>query len=223
MFRALDSLAGMHAKFWDDERLDQFDLMDREMVIQSLSYKEAVASRDIDNVLPEWIVGGWEKLGDGMLYEETIKVLFQMRDNPHILIDAVCKLPRTLCHGDYRAANLAIESSGLEIPNAFDGQLASFSLMTIDLAWLINHWDHLLPVPTSTDFYRARLEHYLDCRFSDIEWRKYLELGFLAETLKFIPFNATFSHIHPDLELRAKIQRDFSRYNEIILRGIEWL
>ena len=109
---------------------------------------------------------------------------------------------------------------------AFDWQLASYGLMTIDLAWLVNRIGFIsrtMAPYQAAQYYRRRLEHYLGYEFDRSQWQAMLELGFLADTLRFGCFAAYFCINFESETRRAYLRSELHDYDFQIRAGVKWL
>lgn len=170
-------------------------------------------------ILPGWCLEGWGKL-DGALDGETMSDLLALVTDPSPLLAALDRFPRTLVHGDFYLRNLA--SSDDDRPAAFDWQLSMCSLMTIDVARLLNDlyedelrirgWEH----------YRTRLEHHLGSRSEDETWNQMKDLGDLVDVLWITPFiSASLDHEDRDRDGFARSR--LAIFLESFSNGTRWL
>ncbi len=221
----LDSLARLHATFWNDPRLrdpniglcDEAQLLDLSTPPMAQKHKNLLMGW-----IPEAVRGGGEILAE-LLDPDVYIVVHNLFENPSPLFEALSRYPYTLLHGDYRDANLGHQES--EQPIAFDWQMAACSLMTIDLAWFIGG-DSVrsgLGEEQAIDYYRKRLEEYLNKQFDNGEWQSMIELGIFFHVLRIICIDA-YLYKHADNPKEKQIfETELKEYNQKIRDGIRWL
>jgi len=214
----LDALARMHATFWEKDELTspELGLPDLETYLGTMSVPTARRLAHLPEEPFGAILAGWDLI-QTRLEPDTLEIFRELMLNPQPLLTALRKYPFTLVHGDYRSGDGEGGNVGL-LPGqpprvfAFDWQLASFNLMTVDLAWFADRtgtiWPTLSPDECAV-YYRQRLEHYLGHPFEPGAWQAMLELGFLVDTLR----------IGWYLALTDALQG----YNERIRAGAKWL
>jgi len=219
----LDRLARLHAAFWNDARLPdpRLGLCDPAQLLDQTSLPMAEQHRNLSmGVIPEWIRGGWEVMEE-LLGPEVFAQMRSLTENPQPLIEALNRYPPTLLHGDYRAANLAHPDQ----PVAFDWQEATRSLMTIDLAWFAKEGcvRNTMGQVQAINFYRERLEAYLNQRFDDAEWQAMLHLGFLVDALRSTCFPAYWYQHTDDPDDRPRLEMEVKMRNQQVRDALRWL
>jgi len=219
----LDRLARLHATFWNDPRLSDpgLGLCDMTRLLDQSSLPMAQKHVNLSiGVIPEWVRGGWEVMEE-LLDRDAFTHLKSLTENPQPLFDALSRYPYTLLHGDYRAENLAHPDR----PVAFDWQEATYSLMTIDLAWFVKqaYVSNTLGQRSAIDYYRTRLEAYLDRPFDDAEWQTMIDLGHLVDALRSTCFAAYWS-IHSDTpEGQLWEENVVKQRNQQVRDAMRWL
>jgi hypothetical protein len=217
----LDPLAGIHAVFWNDPRLldPLIGLEDGALTfLGQLPFAQTITGQEM-GVLPDWIKEGWE-VAAGLLDSDVYRHMHELIMHPRPLIDALGRFPFTLLHGDYRAENLAY----IDRPLVIDWQIATHSLMTIDLAWFLT-WI----VPEGKDqeeaiqYYRQRLEGYLNVAFDDPSWQAMFELGRLVDALRCTFYLAYWSKHSDAPEQRAHNERMVNQRNHQVRAALRWL
>lgn len=203
----LDSLARIHATFWNNPRLkdSRLGLCDVTTLIDQTS--PTMARKYVDGglgVLPTWINGGWQVMED-LLDPDVFAQMDNIMENRQPLLDALSRYPVTLLHGDYRADNLAYPN----YPAVLDWQEASYALMTIDLAWFVlqDFGRESIEQTEIIKYYRRQLEIYLHQRFDDTNWQAMLDLGFLVNALRSTCF-AAYWYKQNDIENNIQ-ERDY--------------
>jgi hypothetical protein len=180
----LDVLARIHSTFWNDPCLNEkrLGLCDIASLIDSTSPLKAQSHDTQDRgVIPHWIKGGW-KVMEELLEPDVYRQMRRLIESPQPLVETLSRYPHTLLHGDYRAENLAY----LDTPVIIDWQMASRSLMTIDLAWFVRegYVQESLGQVQAVSYYRNQLESYLHHYIDDADWQTMLDLGFLVDSLR---------------------------------------
>lgn len=200
----LDAMAYMHATFWNDHRLYKPELGLSDLTGYIRIFLQGNAQKyaaQMASPVAEWICDGWEMLPD-FLAPDLYAQLYELHNNPQPLIDTVGAYPHTLLHNDFHPENLAYRDNG--IPVLLDWQLATYSLMTIDLAcfmvtaetWVTHDHDR------GFQYYRERLETYLDAQFDDAEWNMMLDLGRCVHALRSLPIQVSLATKAPTAEMR---------------------
>jgi len=222
----LDSLARIHATFWNDPCLKdaRLGLCDVATLIDQTS--PTVAKKYIDRglgVLPSWVHGGWQVMKD-LLDPDVFVQMNYITQNLQPLLDALRRYPFTLLHGDYRAENLAYPN----YPAVLDWQEASCALMTIDLAWFVQQ-DFVRESTGQTEvvkYYRRQLETYLHQRFDDTDWQAMLDLGFLVDALRSTCYAAYWYKQHAienNIQDRDNHESKVKMRNQQVRDAMRWL
>ena len=216
----LDILARFHAKFWNDHRLKDrrlgFCTPPVFLEIFLLPLREKHKNLSI-GVLPDWIRGGWEVLGE-LLDPETFVQITTLLNDPKPLLDALDHYPFTLLHGDYRVENLAY----VECPVIIDWQQAACSLMTIDLAWFTQS-KGAMEIDELNTYYRKCLEVHLGHQLDDGDWQAMLTLGYAVNALRAIGFYAFFYRSDEDQESKNEDERIVKQQGQRVKDVIRWL
>jgi len=228
----LDRLARLHAAFWNDPRLDdpRLGLSDIDKKLKWAAF--ALTSKENDplekipvwhDLIRVWIREGWKILAE-QLDRDVYRQLSRLRDDPKPLLDALARYPYSLLHSDYRAENLAYLEP--HQPVAIDWQLATRSLMTVDLAWFTNQWSDVFETIGKTRMqndYRQHLEMYLGTRFDDRDWKTMVDLGELVDVV-FSACVPAYWFKHTDVpEERAFLENQVKQTNQIVREGMRWL
>jgi Phosphotransferase enzyme family len=221
----LDSLARLHAAFWNDPRLNDLDLGLCDTAKRLDLTSPALAQKQISQrrgVLPDWIRGGWEVMEE-LLDPDVFAQMRRLLENPVPLFEMLDHYPYTLLHGDYRAANLGYLKQGH--PIIFDWQLAARSLMTIDLAWFANQREvhDVMGHARAISYYRGRLETYLNAKFDDAEWQAMIDLGFLVDALCATCFAAYWCKHSDTPEDRLWHEMTVKQRNQQVRDALRWL
>jgi hypothetical protein len=216
----LDILARFHAKFWNDHRLKDKRLglctpaVFLEIFLLPLREKHKNLSM---GVIPDWIRGGWEVLGE-LLDPDTVEQITNILNDPKPLLEALNRYPFTLLHGDCRAANLAY----LESPVILDWQQAAYSIVTIDLAWFAES-DRGMEIDQLNACYRKCLEVHLGHQLDDRDWQAMLILGYAVNALRTIGFFAFFYRSDENLETKSNDESIVKQQGQHVMDFIRWL
>ena len=220
----LDTLARLHATYWNDPRLhnSRLGLCDPSQLLNQTSLPMAQRYKQLSmGVLPTWIREGWEVLAE-LLDPDVYKLMQNLIENPQPLFDALRRYPYTLLHGDYRAENLAHPSE----PVVLDWQEATCSLMTIDLAWFVKHGyvRETMGQLQAVDYYRDRLETYLHQRFDNLDWQAMVDLGYLMDALRIACISGYWYRQHADHPKdRDFLKKDIVIRNQQVRDAARWL
>jgi hypothetical protein len=217
----LDTLARIHATFWNDPRLrdPRLGLGDAAFVLNFYLRARAYTG-DSHGVLPHWFREGWEAMQE-LLDANIYRHMVALHEDPEPLLNALDRYPVTLLHGDYRAENLAYNGK----PIAIDWQMAKCSLMTIDLAWLASSGgvQDVMSKVEANRYYRERLETYLKQRFGDQEWEAMVQLGYAVNALFSTCLSAYFYKMSDEPVGRAFHERVIKEKGQAFMDGLRWL
>ena len=221
----LDRLAMLHATFWNDPHLhdprlglcDSDNRLDFSALTLAQNHKD-----DHRGPVPGWIRAGW-KIMESSLEKDVFLHLSRLLENPQPLIGALDHYPFTLLHGDYREPNLAYFKPDHLV--AFDWQMASRTLMTVDLVWFTGRRTvrDAMDKDQAHSYYRGCLETYLGTRFDDTKWQAMLDLGNLYNDLFVTCLNAYFSKNADRPDQRAYSEMTLQERNQQVRDGMRWL
>ena len=219
----LDALARLHATYWNDLRLldPRLGLCDPARLLDQTSLPMAQKHTNSSmGVIPEWVRGGWDVMEE-LLDSDAFTHMKSLIEDPQPLFGALSRYPCTLLHGDYRAENLAHPDQ----PTALDWQEATRSLMTIDLAWFAKQdfVQDAMGQAQAINFYRRRLETYLNQRFDDKEWRAMVDLGHLVDALRSACFPAYWHKRTDDPNDRRRLEMKVKVRNQQVRDALRWL
>jgi hypothetical protein len=130
----IDSMAAMHARFWEDSALRSLDLglcttqnylglHDPEFMRQFVHLQPLIETVAI----PSWNVL------DEVLDSKTNRAIRRLASDPTSLSRSLDSLPRTLVHGDVRPANVGLEGNTGDGIILLDWQLAMYTSPYVDL------------------------------------------------------------------------------------------
>ena len=217
----LDTLARIHATFWNDPRLRDPRLGLGDAAYMLNFYPRAREyTGDAHGVLSHWFREGWEVM-EKLLDAAVFRQMMALHEDPAPLLNALSRYPATLLHGDYRHNNLAFNGK----PIAIDWQMAKFSLMTIDLAWFVSHSyiREVMGEDGAIQYYRERLETYLNQQFDDTEWRAMVELGYALNALFSASLNAFFCKMADEPAERAENKEWVKVKGQAVMDALRWL
>lgn len=224
----LDALARLHATFWNtpylrDPRLGLCN--EAQMLAMSTPPMTQKYQHLSMGWVPKAIREGNEILEKQFLDLDVFTYVQDLIENPQSLMDALSRYPYTLLHGDYRIANLAHQEPEQSV--VFDWQIATCSLMTIDLAWFITEMngdarDGLSP-EKARNLYRERLETHLNIRFDDAIWQAMVELGALVHALRSIYIQASLYKNAESPDQQAFWKIELNKCIQQIRDAIRWL
>lgn len=142
--RLLDHMAAMHAAAWgwrDDVGLTP---LRRRYLMFSPAVAAAEAARGTDAFVPTIMAQGWPLLGHHAPRLAT--VVLPLLDDPSPLVDALSRVPHTLVHGDWKAANLGShpDPDGRTVLLDF-GEAPGEASPLADLSWYLALNTALLP------------------------------------------------------------------------------
>jgi hypothetical protein len=157
--RFLDHMAAMHAAFWgwhDDVGLTP---LGTRYLMFSPAVAEAEAVLGSPAVVPKVMHEGWAKLAE--VSPALADVVVPLLDDPAPLVAALNRLPHTLVHGDWKAANLGTHADGRTVLLDF-GEAPGEASPIADLSWYLALNSDLLPETKDEVFatYRAALRRH---------------------------------------------------------------
>ena len=157
--RFLDHMAAMHAAFWswhDDVGLTP---LSTRYLMFSPAVAQAEAARGSGAIVPAVMAEGWAQLPG--VSPRLADLVMPLLDDPTPLVAALGRLPHTLVHGDWKAANLGTHTDGRTILLDF-GEVPGEASPIADLSWYLALNSDLLPESkdAALDTYRASLESH---------------------------------------------------------------
>jgi hypothetical protein len=220
----LKALAGLHAEFWNDERLNdsQLGLAHPGKLIQ-LSSSQFSLKHNADKWghLPDMVIGGW-KVMEEFLDPDVFSHMKKLVNNPQPLLDCLKRYPSTLLHGDYYPNNLSYQHP--HNPIAIDWQLSIHSLMTIDVIRLIRcFYTDPAELENVQNEYRGYLESYLNKVFDDNDWLIMMDLGYLVDVLWITCYIAAMYRFKENPEDRKFETARLKLCNQLVRNGVRWL
>ncbi len=204
----LDTMASMHAAFWEDPALKRSPL----------------ARGDAAYLLLEPTAEAWAFVED-FLEPDVAHLVQSLLDNAQPLYEALAQYPATLVHNDLWWANLGIARSDDARAVILDWDFASFAPPAVDLAHYIGENAGLLPASDQAvvSAYRALLAQRLGSRFDDGWWLPQLELCVLGDFLRRGKWLLhALAHTTDEHERIQSLNR-LMWWSDAIRRGARWL
>jgi hypothetical protein len=140
--RFVDHMAAMHAAFWgwhDDVGLTP---LGTRYLMFSPAVAEAEALLGSPAAVPKVMAAGWSKLPE--ISPVLADLVLPLLEEPAPLVAALDRLPHTLVHGDWKAANLASHADGRTVLLDF-GEAPGEASPIADLSWYLALNADLLP------------------------------------------------------------------------------
>ncbi len=155
--RFMDHMAALHATFWgwsDDVGLTSST---RRYLMFSPTVAARESARGNDGVVPRAMDEGWRRLPD--VSSSMAAAVLPLLDDPTPLVAALARVPHTLVHGDWKAANLGSHPDGRTVLLDF-GEAPGEASPLADLSWYLALNAALLPEPKDVVLasYRDALE-----------------------------------------------------------------
>jgi len=157
--RYVEHMAALHAAFWgwsDDVGLTS---LTRRYLMFSPDVAAAEAARGSAAVVPGAMAEGWRRLPE--VSPAMARIIMPLLADPTPLVAALERVPHTLVHGDWKAANLGSHPDGRTVLLDF-GEVPGEASPLADLSWYLALNAALLPEPKEAvlETYRHALEGY---------------------------------------------------------------
>jgi hypothetical protein len=155
--RFMGHMAALHATFWgwhDDVGLTP---LRRRYLMFSPQVAAREAARASPAVVPQVMAEGWHRLPG--VSPAMAEVVLPLLEDPGPLVDALERVPHTLVHGDWKAANLGSHPDGRTVLLDF-GEAPGEASPLADLSWYLALNSALLPESKDDvlESYRRSLE-----------------------------------------------------------------
>jgi Phosphotransferase enzyme family len=160
--RFLDHMAALHARFWGWRDTVGLTPLRARYLMFSPAVAGAEAARGSQALVPKVMAEGWEKFPTAA--PGAAAVVLPLLDDPGPLVAALGRVPHTLVHGDWKAANLGCHRDGRTILLDW-GEVPGEASPLADLAWYLALNAARLPQSKegTVSAYRAALEgHGID-------------------------------------------------------------
>jgi hypothetical protein len=155
--RFMEHMAALHAAFWgwrDDVGLTP---LARRYLMFSPAVAAAEAASGNTAVVPHAMAEGWRRLPE--VSPRMAGVVLPLLVDPTPLVEALARVPHTLVHGDWKAANLGSHPDGRTVLLDF-GEAPGEASPLADLSWYLALNAALLPEPK--DAVLASYRHALE-------------------------------------------------------------
>lgn len=224
--RYLDALAALHATFWDEPRRagPEDGYCSPRHLYTATSPETGKREADHPNEVPSHIRDGWELFWTAVA-PDVAELLHRLFEDPDPLCTALARYPRTIVHGDPRAANLGIMRKPRPRVVLIDWHFVAASTPVVDVAWYL--WDLGSQLPaareTTIAWYHDRLAHRLGARFDETWWQPLMELGLLGQLLRggwWLAFDAVHN---PCAAIREWNREELAWWSERAREGARWL
>jgi len=153
----MDHMAALHAAFW--EWTDDVGLtpLRRRYLMFAPAVAASEAMLGTEAVVPKLMAEGWARLPE--VAPAMAAVVVPLLDEPGPLVEALARVPHTLVHGDWKAANLGRWGDGRTVLLDF-GEAPGEASPLADLSWYLALNALLLPEPKDEVLgtYRGALE-----------------------------------------------------------------
>ena len=155
--RFMEHMAALHSTFWgwrDDVGLLP---LERRYLMLSPAVAATETARGTDAVVIKAMTQGWARLPD--VAPDMATVVLPLLEQPRPLVEALARVPHTLVHGDWKAANIGSHADGRTVLLDF-GEMPGEASPLADLAWYLALNAALLPEPKDRvlETYRGALE-----------------------------------------------------------------
>ena len=157
--RYMDHMAALHAGFWGWRDEVGLTAISKRYLMFSPAVATAEAARGNGALVPAVMAEGWQRLpGVAPALAAAVQPLL---DDPAPLVDALARVPHTLVHGDWKAANLGTHPDGRTVLLDF-GEAPGEASPLADLSWYLALNASLLPEQKDAvlQTYRAALERH---------------------------------------------------------------
>jgi hypothetical protein len=174
--RLLDHMAAMHAAFWGWNDTIGLTPLALRYLIFSPTVAKAEEAMGSECEVPKFMAEGWNRLPD--VSAPLARLVNPLLEDPTPLVASLEKLPHTLVHGDWKAANLGTDREGRTILLDF-GEAPGQASPVADLAWYLALNADMLPVSKDETIaaYREALERH------GIETANWWDAAFALEML----------------------------------------
>jgi hypothetical protein len=223
--RYLDSLAALHVAFWDDAVVAPASGYSRPAnLYRATSPQTGRREADHPNAVMGRLRGGWEAFWT-LVAPDVADLLRRLFDDPGPLCTALARYPRTVVHGDPRAANLGIMRKPRSRVVLIDWHFVGVVPPGVDVAWYLCACGPQLPVARETTiaWYRDRLAYRLGSRFDEAWWRPQMELSLLGQLMRGGWWLAMDAVHEPSAAVRAWNRAELAWWCERAREGARWL
>jgi hypothetical protein len=157
--RYMDHMAALHAEFWGWRDEVGLTALEKRYLLFSPAVAAAEAARGNEALVPTVMAQGWRRLPE--VSPALSDVVLPLLQDPAPLLYALGRVPHTLVHGDWKAANLGSHPDGRTVLLDF-GEAPGEASPLADLSWYLALNTALLPEPKDAvlQTYRSALERH---------------------------------------------------------------
>jgi len=157
--RFLDHMAQLHARFWGWRDVVGLTPLPVRYVMFSPAVAGAEAARGSAALVPKAMAEGWARFPT--VAPRAAAVVLSLLQDPGPLVAALDRVPHTLVHGDWKAANLGSHPDGRTVLLDW-GEVPGEASPIADLAWYLALNAALLPQSKEATIasYRGALESH---------------------------------------------------------------
>lgn len=235
--RYLQDLAAVHARFMSDEALcdPALGLSSLRDFVQILALPtvQAECAQGRANPVLEAALRGWQIFAE-VAPPEAVHIVEALAREPEPLLALLERVPHTLIHGDFKAANLgrwppeSAQQSDRSIGAArtimLDWQDAARGPGLLDLGYFLGISGPRLPTTKAAaiDIYRAGL---IDSGYNwpDHSWERDLDLGLLAGGALRLLWQKALGTQSTDAAIRAAQTEELRWWSEVVMSARRWL
>lgn len=200
----LDTLAALHAVFWEDDQL-------RHLNLHKLSgYFLIEPNYDAWNHVEEF------------LEPDVAQVVRSLLQNPTPLYDALSSYPSTLVHNDVWYGNLGITRDKPKRVMMLDWDYATFAPPGVELVLYIDQGFLVLPThdeASIVETYRRCLAQRLGYPIDERAWQTQLDLCFLGEFMRRSKWVLESASRASNSEQRQQLQERLLGWSRVVRRG----
>lgn len=222
----LDTMASLHATFWDKTALVNPALGFGTLRHCYSAMTPATGQREAGNsdLVPSTLLAGWQALQTAVA-PDVAELLNHLAEQPQLLSKALGHYPQTVIHGDWKLGNLGIVPEKLPKIILLDWTFVTAAPPAVDLAWYIGINAARLPITKeqAIEIYRYSLAQRLGDKFAAGWWQPQLELALLGGCLLLAWSKALGAQQGATTAIRAQEQADLEWWAEQARRGKCWL
>jgi hypothetical protein len=231
--RYLAHLAALHARFLDDDSLGDpalglSSLRDFMLILAPTTVQTECAEGRSHPVL-EAAARGWSRCAE-IAPHGVMQIVQKLERDPGPLLALIERMPHTLLHGDFKAANLgawpppSLDRCGTPRTIMLDWQDATFGAPLLDLGYFLAISALRLPVTkeAAIDLYREAL---VGCGYSYPQptWERDRDLGLLAGGALRLLWQKALGTQASDPIFRQRQAEEARWWCDLTLRASRWL
>ena len=225
--RYLDALAALHVAFWDGGAAGIASALGPcRLARLYTATSPRTGRREVDHPNPVLgqLRGGWEAFWT-LVDPDVADLVHGLFEDPAPLCAALARYPRTVVHGDPRAANLGIVRQPHPRVVLIDWHFVSLAPPGADVAWYLCNCGPQLPAARETTiaWYRDRLAARLGACFDEAWWQPQMELSLLGQLLRGGWWLAMDAVHDPSADVREWNRAELAWWCERARAGAQWL